>query len=138
MPKRVTLLNPKSAPKPGMYSHVAIAETGGRIAYVAGQTSVDMAGNPVSPTDFGGQIPVVFGHLGRIFEELGCDYSDVLQYTSYLVGTDKREAWQKGRSELFKTIYPGGKYPPNTLLIVSGLAKPEYLLEISAIVRLRD
>ena len=27
----VTYLNPKSAPKPGMYSHVAIAE-GGRIA----------------------------------------------------------------------------------------------------------
>jgi enamine deaminase RidA (YjgF/YER057c/UK114 family) len=131
----VTYLNPKSAPKPGMYSHVAIAE-GGRIAYVAGQTSVDMNGSPVSGTDFAGQIPVVFGHLGNIFKELGCGYSDVLQYTTYLVGTDKREAWQKGRMELFKTIYPDGKFPPNTLLIVSGLAKPEYLLEISAIVRI--
>ncbi len=138
MSKGVTLLNPKSAPKPGMYSHVAIAEPGGRIAYVAGQTSVDMAGNPVSGTDFAGQIPVVFGHLGRIFEELGCDYSDVLQYTTYLVGTDKRDTWQKGRAELFKTLYPDGKYPPNTLLIVNGLAKPEYLLEISAIIRLRS
>ena len=137
MSKGVTFLNPKTAPKPGMYSHVAIAEPG-RIAYVAGQTSTDMSGNPVSATDFAGQIPVVFGHLGRIFQELGCDHTDVLQYTSYLVGTDKREAWQKGRAELFKTIYPDGKYPPNTLLIVSGLAKPEYLLEVSAIVRLRD
>ena len=137
MSKGVTLLNPKSAPKPGMYSHVAIAEPG-RIAYVAGQTSVDMSGNPVSAADFTGQIPVVFGNLGHIFQELGCDYTDVLQYTSYLVGTDKREAWQKGRAELFKTIYPDGKYPPNTLLIVSGLAKAEYLLEVSAIVRLRS
>lgn len=137
MSKGVTLLNPKSAPKPGMYSHVAIAEPGGRIAYIAGQTSTDMSGNPVSPTDFAGQIPVVFGHLGKIFQELGCDYSDVLQYTTYLVGTDKREAWQKGRAELFKTLYPDGKYPPNTLLIVNGLARPEYLLEISAIIRLR-
>lgn len=130
----VTYLNPKSAPKPGMYSHVAIAE-GGRIAYVAGQTSTDMNGNPVSGSDLAGQIPIVFGHLGNIFKELGCGYSDVLQYTTYLVGTDKREAWQKGRMELFKTLYPDGKYPPNTLLIVSGLAKSEYLLEISAIVR---
>jgi len=137
MSKGVTYLNPKSAPKPGTFSHVAIAEPG-RIAYVAGQTSVDMNGTPLSANDFSGQIPVVFGHLGRIFQELGCDYSDVLQYTTYLVGTDKREAWQKGRLEQFKTIYPDGKYPPNTLLIVSGLAKPEYLLEISAIVRLRD
>jgi enamine deaminase RidA (YjgF/YER057c/UK114 family) len=138
MSKGVTLLNPKAAPKPGMYSHVAIAEPGGRIAYIAGQTSVDMDGHPQSPTDFAGQIPIVFDHLGRVFKELGCDYSDVLQYTTYLVGTDKREAWQKGRAQLFGTIYPDGKYPPNTLLIVSGLARPEYLLEISAIVRLRD
>ena len=137
MGKGVTYQNPKSAPKPGLYSHVAIAEQG-RVAYVAGQTSTDMDGNPVSATDFAGQIPVVYGHLGRIFKELGCDYSDVLQYTTYLVGTDKRDAWQKGRSELYKSIYPDGKYPPNTLLIISGLAKPEYLLEISAIVRLRD
>jgi enamine deaminase RidA (YjgF/YER057c/UK114 family) len=97
-----------------------------------------MSGNPVSGDDFAGQIPVVFGHLGRIFEALGSDWSDVLQFTTYLVGTDKREAWQKGRMELFKTLYPDGVYPPNTLLIVSGLAKPEYLLEISAIIRLRD
>ena len=60
----------------------------------------------------------------------------MLQYTTYLVGTDKREAWQKGRMAMFAKIYPDKKYPPNTLLIVEGLAKPEYLLEISAIVRL--
>ena len=137
MSKGVTYLNPKNAPKPGMYSHVAIAEHG-RIAYVAGQTSTDMNGNPVAGSDFAAQIPIVFGHLGRIFEDLGCDYSDVLQYTTYLVGADKREAWQKGRAELFKKIYPDGRYAPNTLLIIEGLAKPEYLLEISAIVRLRD
>lgn len=135
MGKHVTYINPKSAPKPGMYSHVAIAD-GGRIAYIAGQTSVDMAGNPVSATDFTGQIPVVYDHIGRILKELGADYSDVLQYTTYLVGTDKREAWQKGRMELYKKLYPDGKYPPNTLLIISGLARPEYLLEISAIARI--
>lgn len=135
MGKHVTYINPKSAPKPGLYSHVAIAD-GGRIAYIAGQTSVDMAGNPVSPTDFAGQIPVVYDHIGRILKELGADFSDVLQYTTYLVGTDKREAWQKGRMELYKKLYPDGKYPPNTLLIISGLARPEYLLEISAIARI--
>ena len=135
MGKGVTVMNPPSAPPPGLYSHVAIAEPG-RIAYIAGQTSVDMSGQPVSPTDIAGQIPVVFGHIGAILKDLGADYSDVLQYTTYLVGTDKREAWQKGRMAMFAKIYPDKKYPPNTLLIVEGLAKPEYLLEISAIVRL--
>ena len=59
----------------------------------------------------------------------------MLQYTTYLVGADKRAAWQQGRAQLFKTIYPDGKYPPNTLLIIEGLARPEYLLEISVIAR---
>ena len=135
MGKGVTYSNPPSAPQPGLYSHVAIAEPG-RIAYIAGQTSVTMAGKPVSANDFAGQIPVVFDHIGRILKDLGADYSDVLQFTTYLVGLDNREAWQKGRAALFATIYPDKKYPPNTLLIVNGLARPEYLLEISAIVRL--
>ena len=137
MAKGVTYQNPPSAPKPGMYSHVAIAASG-RIAYIAGQTSVGMTGAPVSADDFAGQIPIVFGHIGNILKDLGADYSDVLQYTTYLVGVDKREAWQKGRQQLFAKIYPDGKYPPNTLLIIEGLARPEYLLEISAIVRLPD
>lgn len=137
MAKGVTYLNPPNAPKPGMYSHVAIAAPG-RIAYIAGQTSVSATGTPVSANEFAGQIPVVFDHLGKILRDLGADYSDVLQYTTYLVGVDKREAWQKGRQELFAKIYPDGKYPPNTLLIVEGLARPEYLLEISAIARLPD
>jgi enamine deaminase RidA (YjgF/YER057c/UK114 family) len=33
-------------------------------------------------------------------------------------------------------MFPGGKYPPNTLLIVGRLVKPEFLLEVEAIVRL--
>lgn len=138
MGKGVTYLNPKSAPKPGTYSHVAISEQGGRVAYVAGQVAVDQSGNAVAVGDFNGQIKAVYDNLGRIFKELGCEWTDVLQYTTYLVGTDKRDPWQAGRLELYKTLYPEGKYPPNTLLIITGLAKPEWLLEISAIVRLKD
>ncbi len=133
----VTYHNPSAAPKPGMYSHVAVAAPG-RTAYIAGQTSVGMDGEPLSAGDMAGQIPVVFDNIGRILKDLGCDYGDVLQYTTYLVGSAQREAWQKGRAELYQRIYPDGKFPPNTLLIIEGLARPEFVLEISAIVRLRD
>lgn len=73
MSNGVTYLNPKSAPKPGMFSHVAIT-TGGPIAYIAGQTATDLSGKPLSSDDFAGQIPIVFGHLGRIFTELGAGW----------------------------------------------------------------
>ena len=37
------------------------------------------------------------------------------------------------REELFPDLYPSGKYPPNTLLVIDRLVKPEFLLEIEAI-----
>jgi hypothetical protein len=38
----------------------------------------------------------------------------------------------KGRSEVFPGYFPDGVYPPNTLLIISSLVKPELLVEIEA------
>ena len=131
----VTYLNPPSAPPAGMYSHVAIAEPG-RFAFIAGQLALDAKGNVQAPDDFVAQVPVVFDQLGRILKDLGADFSSVVQYTTYLVGADKREAWNNGRAEIFSRIYPDKRYPPNTLLIISALARPGALLEISAIARL--
>ena len=135
MASGVTYLNPPGAPPAGMYSHVAIAEPG-RLAFIAGQLALDAKGNVLAPDDFAAQVPAVFDHLGRILKDLGADFSSVVQYTTYLVGADKREAWNKGRAEIFARIYPDKRYPPNTLLIISALARPGALLEISAIARL--
>ena len=40
------------------------------------------------------------------------------------------------RAKLFPKMFPGGKYPPNTLLMVDRLVKPEFLIEVEAIARL--
>jgi len=37
------------------------------------------------------------------------------------------------RKELFAKIYPAGKYPPNTLLIVDRLVGEQFLIEVEAI-----
>ena len=42
------------------------------------------------------------------------------------------EAVMQARHEVFPAHFPGGVYPPNTLLIVSRLVKPELLVEIEA------
>jgi hypothetical protein len=38
----------------------------------------------------------------------------------------------KARAKVFPRYFPDGAYPPNTLLIVSRLVKPELLIEIEA------
>lgn len=136
MPKPVTYLNPPSAPpRAGLYSHVAIAETG-RLAFIAGQVAANEKGEIVAPGVLAGQVPVVFGNIERILKDLGASFTDVVEFTTYLVGTESREAWFDARTAAYNRIFPGGDYPPNTLLIISGLAKPEMVVEISAIVRL--
>ena len=48
------------------------------------------------------------------------------------------EPWLAARTEAYKRLFPEGDYPANTLLIISGLARPELMVEVSAIARLPD
>ena len=137
MSDTVRVFNPPSGSPTGMYSHVAIAEAG-RLAFIAGQLAVDAKGELIAPGDIAGQIPAVYDSIGRILKDLGADFSAVVQFTTYVVGSDKLEAFQKGRAQVYARIFPDKRYPPNTLLVISGLARPGALLEVSAIARLPD
>ena len=135
MAASVRYLNPEGAPAPlGRYHHVAIPEPG-TLAFVAGQVAVDAAGEPVAPNDLEAQIPAVFANLETVLQGLGASFGDVVEFTSYICGDGAREAWFRGREAVYDRVYPDGAYPPNTLLIVAGLARPEFRCEISAVVR---
>ena len=127
----VTYLNPPSAPPvQGMYSHVARA---GELAFIAGQVAVDGAGNPVGAGDLAAQVNQVFDNLGKILQDLGTGFESVVQFTTYLTSADSIPVFMSARSALFPKLFPGGKYPPNTLLVIDRLVKPEFMVEIEAI-----
>ncbi len=136
MPKSaVTYVNPPSAPPAqGMYSHVA-RMTPGEMAFIAGQVAVDGKGNVIGAGDLAAQVDQVFRNLGGIIKDLGADFEQVVQFTTYLTKAESIPVWMSARSELFLKLFPGGKYPPNTLLVIDRLVKPEFLLEVEAIVR---
>lgn len=131
----VTYLNPPSAPPPaGMYSHVA-RMTPGELAFIAGQVAVDGKGTVIGAGDLAAQVDQVFKNLGGIIKDLGADFECVVQFTTYLTKAESIPVWMSARSEVFPKLFPGGKYPPNTLLVIDRLVKPEFLLEVEAIVR---
>ena len=133
--KGVTYVNPPSAPPvQGMYSHVARMAPG-EIAFIAGQVAIDAKGNPVGVGDLAAQVPQVFENIGKILADLGTDFESVVQFTTYLTKADTIPAWFTARAALFPKLFPGGKYPPNTLLVIDRLVKPEFLIEIEAIAR---
>ncbi len=77
----------------------------------------------------------VFENLGKILKDLGTDFEAVVQFTTFLTKADSIPAFMSARSALFPKLFPGGKYPPNTLLVIDRLVKPEFMLEVEAIAR---
>ena len=132
----VSYVNPPSAPPPqGMYSHVARVQPG-ELAFIAGQVAIDAKGTPLGVGDFAAQVEPVFTNLGNILKDLGSNFDQVVQFTTFMTSADYIPIWMTERSKLFPKLFSGGKYPPNTLLVIDRLVKPEFLLEVEAIARI--
>lgn len=131
-----TLVNPAQAPRPlGAYSN-AVRVKAGELIYIAGQVGVDAQGNLVGKGDVQTQTRQVFANLGQILTSLGASFSNVIEFTTYLVGRESVQPFMAARTELFPRLFPQQDYPPNTLLIVQGLVREELLVEIKAVAAL--
>jgi enamine deaminase RidA (YjgF/YER057c/UK114 family) len=125
--------NPPSLAKPlGAYSHIARARAT-ELLFIAGQVAVNEAGELVGKGDFAAQMRQVFDNLGRALGGEGLGFSNVTKFTTYLVHSQDIEGFMAVRKELFARIYPGGQYPPNTLLMVDRLVGEQFLIEVEAI-----
>jgi enamine deaminase RidA (YjgF/YER057c/UK114 family) len=129
-------LNPSSVATPlGTYSN-AVKVKAGSLLYIAGQVGVDPQGNLVGPGDVGAQTQQVFRNIGAILESAGASFSNVLEFTTYLVGRESVQPYMAARTAAFPTMFPAGDYPANTLLIISGLVREDLLVEIKAVAAL--
>ena len=127
-----TTIQPKDVfePKGKTYSHGVIVEAG-RMLYVAGQTPRDVEGNIVCKGDPTGQTRKVLENMKQVIETAGGRLEDVAKTTVYITNYAIREAVARVRKEFFP-----GDPPANTLVVISSLADPEFLVEIEAIVPL--
>ena len=124
------------APKPlGAYS-VGMTANAGRLLYVAGQVGVDVNGELVGPGDAAAQTQQVLENIGQILAAAGAGFSNVVEFTTYVVGRSSVQGFIDGRNQVFPDIFPAGDYPPNTLLVVDGLVREEFLVEIKAVAAL--
>lgn len=126
--------NPEgAAPAQGLYSHVGCVE-GGRTFFVAGQLSVGPDGEVVGTGDFDAQFLQVFGNMRDVLAGLGLDFRSVIKFTTYMTDADNIPDFMRLRAGHFPEWFGGDVFPPNTLLIVDRLVKPEFLFEVEAVV----
>ena len=128
MPKAVT---PKKFGAPlGMYSHGMVAP-GGEIVVVAGQVGIGQGGE-VAGGDVVAQTKQALDNVRAVVEAAGCSMRDIVRLQTFLTHAADIPGFMKARAEVFPGYFPDGVYPPNTLLIISSLVKPELLVEIEA------
>jgi len=95
---------------------------------IAGQTASDDKGNVIGIGDPAAQVEQVFKNLELALASVGGTLADVVKTVVYVVGTEHMDAIRAARAGRF-----GDKPPTSTLVVISGLARPEFMLEIEAV-----
>jgi enamine deaminase RidA (YjgF/YER057c/UK114 family) len=132
----IKIFNPDGLAKPaGTYTHIAHAKTQD-VIFIAGQLPMDASGNTVGKGDFEAQCAQVYANIHIALRAVGADWNNVGQFTSFLVRPQDAAAFRAYRGREFPKMFPGGAYPPNTLLIISRLADENYLLEVQTVAAL--
>jgi len=121
----IKISNVESLGKPvGPYSHIARVK-GGETLYIAGM---------VSPGEtFDAQCTAVFSQIEKALQSAGGSWKNVVQFTTFLVHSQDIQRLYKWREREYPRMFPDGKYPPNTLLIIDRLVQEQFLLEIQTI-----
>jgi enamine deaminase RidA (YjgF/YER057c/UK114 family) len=129
MPK---VLKPSTmAPPISLYSHGMVAPGGGDLVVVAGQVGMDPTGR-VAGDDVKSQTRQALENIQAILAAAGCSMRDVIRLQTFLTRAEDIPAFMQVRQEVFPGYFPDGAYPPNTLLVVAGLVRPELVVEIEA------
>ena len=126
MAKKV--IQPKSLNDPRPRYSQGILNSGGKLLFIAGQTASDKDGNVVGKGDIRAQTEQVFANLKAVLKAAGGTLDNLVMTTTYITDREYREGYNEVRRGQYK------KTPPtSTLVIVKGLAHPDYLIEIAGI-----
>jgi len=119
--------NPKSVAAPiGTYSHGIEAPPNARWLHVAGQIGVRPDGSV--PATLEEQTEVVWQNILAVLADAGMGIGDVVKITSFLTRFENFPKFAQVRAK-----YLGSHRPASTLLVISSLARPEFLVEVEAI-----
>ena len=133
MPAEINIYNPSKLGAPmGQYTHVTRVKAS-EFLFIAGMLSGDVAGNVIGEGDFDAQASQVFRNIEAALKSAGATFASVVQFTTYLVHSQDIPKFMAFRLREFPKMFPNGKYPPNTLLIVDRLVKEPFLVEVQTI-----
>jgi 2-iminobutanoate/2-iminopropanoate deaminase len=120
-------LSPASIKPPlAGYSHGIAVPAGLRLVFTSGQLGIAADGSV--PADCEAQADLCFANIAAILAEDGMTLANVIRINAWVTGREHLPGYMKSRDRQFP-----GTPPASTLMIVSGFARPEFLVEVEAV-----
>jgi enamine deaminase RidA (YjgF/YER057c/UK114 family) len=131
----ILFVNPDGLGKPlGQYSHLTRVKAA-EFVFIAGQVGVDKEGR-LAGESFEAQCTQTFANIEAALKACGAGWANVVQFTTYLVHSQDIAKFMAWRLREFPRMFPGGAYPPNTLLMIDRLVQEALLIEVQAVAAL--
>ena len=128
--KNVQYINPDGLNKNPAFSNVIIVPGGMKTAYIGGQDSINAHGEIIGKDDIKKQSEQVLKNLKIALEAAGTKFENLIKLNIYIVhGNDPRPAFEASQKMMGKIRNP----PTITVVFVSSLANPDFLIEIDAV-----
>lgn len=112
----------------GHFSHGTVTQAQGRLLFISGMTARALDGSVAGIGDIEQQTRQVCENLKATCEAAGGSLADICRVDVYVRNIEHFEAIHKVRREYFQEPLPA-----STMVEVSKMVSPEYLIEISAI-----
>jgi enamine deaminase RidA (YjgF/YER057c/UK114 family) len=128
---RIVSINPPELGTPPGYSQI-VEVSANRIIFIAGQTALDRDGHLVGKNDFAAQAEQVFHNLAIALQASGCSAANLVKLTVFVTDMDNLGRYREARNRFFASVVPPAA-PAVTLVEVSKLYGPDFLIEIEAI-----
>lgn len=132
---RVRPFNTKDTyPEQRLDNDLCQAVVAGKTVYLRGQVAQDLdTGASVALDDPAGQARKIMENINLLLEECGAELVNIVRCDVYLTDISHRELVYRELGRWLK-----GVYPVFTGVVVSALARPEWLVEVTAIAVLPD
>jgi enamine deaminase RidA (YjgF/YER057c/UK114 family) len=113
----------------GLDFYQGVIVNGGRLIYLAGQVANNPDGSIAGVGDWRRQAEKVYKNIGHVLQAAGATAASVVKETTWVLDI---HAWRQHGTPVRRAFY-NGDFPASTLVEITSLARPEFLIEIEVI-----
>jgi enamine deaminase RidA (YjgF/YER057c/UK114 family) len=130
MGNKIEHINPNGLSKNPSFSQIAITKGNGKTIYIGGQDAINAKGEIIGKGDLAAQTQQVMQNLQTALSASGATFDNLVKLSIYMVHGQNISSGFEVSQKYFGKL----KNPPTiSVLIVAGLANPDFLVEIDAI-----